>query len=80
MRRMALPTRLLILAIALAACSSSAPAERPGPTITPDAAASGITADAAYKDITSNLIGHGRLVPAGIVAVNRAQEHGYSIT
>jgi hypothetical protein len=40
----------------------------------------GITADAAYKEITSNLIGNGRLVPAGIVAVNRAQEHGYSIT
>jgi hypothetical protein len=39
----------------------------------------GITADAAYKEITSNLIGNGRLVPAGIVAVNRAQERGYSI-
>jgi hypothetical protein len=40
----------------------------------------GITAEAAYKEITSNLIGNGRLVPAGIVAVNRAQERGYSIT
>jgi intracellular sulfur oxidation DsrE/DsrF family protein len=40
----------------------------------------GITADAVYKEITSNLIGNGRLVPAGIVAVNRAQERGYSIT
>ena len=40
----------------------------------------GITADAAYKEITTNLIGNGRLVPAGIVAVNRAQERGYSIT
>jgi hypothetical protein len=40
----------------------------------------GITPEAAYKEITSNLIGNGRLVPAGIVAVNRAQEHGYSIT
>ena len=40
----------------------------------------GITTDAAYKEITSNLIGNGRLVPAGIVAVNRAQERGYSIT
>jgi len=39
----------------------------------------GITAEAAYKEITSNLIGNGRLVPAGIVAVNRAQERGYSI-
>ncbi len=40
----------------------------------------GIDATAAYKEITSNLIGNGRLVPAGIVAVNRAQERGYSIT
>jgi intracellular sulfur oxidation DsrE/DsrF family protein len=39
----------------------------------------GITPDAAYKEITANLIGNGRLVPAGIVAVNRAQERGYSI-
>ena len=39
----------------------------------------GITADAAYKEITSNLIGNGRLVPAGIVAVNRAQERGYAL-
>lgn len=40
----------------------------------------GITAEAAYKEITANLVGNGRLVPAGIVAVNRAQERGYSIT
>jgi intracellular sulfur oxidation DsrE/DsrF family protein len=40
----------------------------------------GISAEAAYKEITANLIGNGRLVPAGIVAVNRAQERGYSIT
>jgi intracellular sulfur oxidation DsrE/DsrF family protein len=38
----------------------------------------GITADAAYKEITSNLVGSGRLVPAGIVAVSRAQERGYT--
>lgn len=43
------------------------------------ARASGGTAEAAYKEITANLIGNGRLVPAGIVAVNRAQERGYSI-
>ncbi len=43
------------------------------------ARASGSTAEAAYKEITTNLIGNGRLVPAGIVAVNRAQERGYSI-
>jgi len=44
------------------------------------ARASGGTADAVYKEITANLIDRARLVPAGIVAVNRAQEHGYSIT
>lgn len=43
------------------------------------ARASGGTADAAYKEITANLIDRARLVPAGIVAVSRAQEHGYSI-
>jgi hypothetical protein len=40
----------------------------------------GITPDAAYKELTANLIGNGRLVAAGIVAVNRVQERGYSIT
>ncbi len=40
----------------------------------------GITADAAYKELTTNLIGNSRLVAAGIVAVNRVQERGYSIT
>jgi hypothetical protein len=44
------------------------------------AEASGGTPDAVYKEITANLIDRGRLVPAGIVAVNRAQERGYSIT
>lgn len=39
----------------------------------------GITAEAAYKELSTNLIGSGRLVPAGIVAVNRAQERGYAI-
>ena len=37
-------------------------------------------ADEIYKEITANLIDNARLVPAGIVAVNRAQERGYSIT
>jgi hypothetical protein len=35
-------------------------------------------ADAVYRELTENLIGNSHLVPAGIVAVNRAQEHGYS--
>jgi intracellular sulfur oxidation DsrE/DsrF family protein len=34
--------------------------------------------DAIFKELTENLIPNGRMVPAGIVAVNRAQEHGYS--
>ena len=42
--------------------------------------ASGGTPEAVYKEITANLIDRARLVPAGIVAVNRAQERGYSIT
>lgn len=40
----------------------------------------GITPEAAYKELTANLIGNGRLVAAGIIAVNRVQERGYSIT
>jgi len=35
-------------------------------------------ADEVYKELTSNLIRNAHLVPAGIVAVNRAQERGYS--
>jgi intracellular sulfur oxidation DsrE/DsrF family protein len=42
--------------------------------------AHGGTADDKYKEITANLIEHARLVPAGIIAVNRAQERGYSVT
>lgn len=36
-------------------------------------------ADAVYKDMTANLIGNAHFVAAGIIAVNRAQERGYSI-
>ena len=36
------------------------------------------TADALYNELAANLIANSRLVPAGIVAVNRAQEHGYT--
>jgi intracellular sulfur oxidation DsrE/DsrF family protein len=35
--------------------------------------------DDVYKEIGANLMPNARLVPAGIVAVDRAQEHGYSI-
>lgn len=36
--------------------------------------------DVVYKELTANLIGNAYLVPAGIVAVNRAQERGYTLT
>lgn len=42
------------------------------------AKATGSSTDSVYKEITANLVGNSHLVPAGIVAVNRAQEYGYS--
>jgi intracellular sulfur oxidation DsrE/DsrF family protein len=42
------------------------------------AKANSVEVDAIIKEITANLIGNSRMVPAGILAVNRAQEHGYS--
>jgi intracellular sulfur oxidation DsrE/DsrF family protein len=36
-------------------------------------------AEAIYKEMTANAIGNAHFVAAGIVAVNRAQERGYSI-
>jgi hypothetical protein len=44
------------------------------------ASATGGKADDVYNEIAANLIGQARFVPAGIIAVNRAQEYGYSIT
>jgi len=38
----------------------------------------GSTPDAIYAELTANLVSSARIVPAGIVAVNRAQERGYS--
>jgi intracellular sulfur oxidation DsrE/DsrF family protein len=38
----------------------------------------GGNADAIFKELTENLVPNGHMVPAGIVAVNRAQERGYS--
>jgi hypothetical protein len=43
------------------------------------ARASGGDADAIFKELSANLVPNARLVPAGIVAVNRAQEHGYAL-
>jgi intracellular sulfur oxidation DsrE/DsrF family protein len=38
----------------------------------------GGTADSVYNELVSNLLINAHMVPAGIVAVNRAQERGYS--
>src|SRR3984957_13276341 len=40
--------------------------------------ANGLETDSVVKEITANLIGNSHMVPAGILAVNRAQERGYS--
>lgn len=42
------------------------------------AQATGGDAESILKELAANLIANARIVPAGIVAVNRAQEHGYS--
>lgn len=34
--------------------------------------------DSIYKELSGNLVGNAHMVPAGIVAVNRAQERGYA--
>jgi hypothetical protein len=44
------------------------------------AQASGGKQPDVYKELTSNLIGNAHLAAAGIVAVNRAQEHGFTLT
>jgi hypothetical protein len=43
------------------------------------AAAVGGNVDTINSELIANLAGNSRMVPAGIVAVNRAQEHGYSL-
>jgi hypothetical protein len=42
-------------------------------------AGSGGNVDAIYNELTSNLAANARMVPAGIITVNRAQERGYSL-
>jgi len=44
------------------------------------AQAGGGTADAIYNEISANLVGNSHVVAAGIVAVNRAQERGYTLS
>jgi hypothetical protein len=41
--------------------------------------ASGGTPEAIFTELTNNLVTNARMVPAGIVAVGRAQERGYSM-
>ena len=43
------------------------------------AADMGGSADAIYAEMTANMIASARMAPAGIVAVNRAQEHHYAL-
>ncbi len=43
------------------------------------AAAAGGTAEAVYQEIAGHLFDNAHLVPAGIVALSRAQERGYSL-
>ena len=43
------------------------------------ATARGANADDIYKELVSNLIRNSHMAPAGIVAVNRAQERGYAL-
>jgi intracellular sulfur oxidation DsrE/DsrF family protein len=43
------------------------------------AAAKKLNADAVYTELTSNLVRNSHMAPAGIVAVNRAQERGYTL-
>ena len=40
---------------------------------------SGSTPDAVFKELTSNLIPNAHMAAAGIIAVNRAQEHGFTL-
>ena len=42
------------------------------------AEAIGANTDSIYNELISNLVSNSRMVPAGIVAVNRAQERGHS--
>jgi len=43
------------------------------------AMATGMTQEAVFEEMKANLLPNARLVPAGIVTVNRAQERGYSL-
>jgi intracellular sulfur oxidation DsrE/DsrF family protein len=36
-------------------------------------------ADAIYKEFAANLVPNSHVAPAGVIAVNRAQEYGYTL-
>jgi intracellular sulfur oxidation DsrE/DsrF family protein len=44
------------------------------------AATLGGDTDAIYNEMVANLIANARMVPAGIIALNRAQERGYTLS
>jgi len=44
------------------------------------AAKTGAAPEAVFAELTANLIRNGVMVPAGIVALGRAQEHGYAFS
>jgi hypothetical protein len=46
----------------------------------PLAQATGGNADAVYNELVANLVSNSHMAAAGIVAVNRAQEHGYTLS
>ena len=41
---------------------------------------SGAKVDDVFKELTEHLVPNARMVPAGIVAVSRAQERGYTFS
>jgi intracellular sulfur oxidation DsrE/DsrF family protein len=43
------------------------------------ATATGGNADEVFKELSGSLLEHARIVPAGIITVNRAQERGYAL-
>ena len=41
--------------------------------------AGGANADDVYKELGANTLGPSHFVPAGVVGISRAQEHGYTM-
>ena len=69
--------QLLKRGVRLAVCGMAT--RRTATTIAKDDANDKAKVDAIYKELTSNLVPNAHIVPAGIVAVNRAQERGYTL-